>query len=301
MTNSKELIIDIHSHPTFTDFMQEGHKPPKPWPANKKLDVVADPSTMGIAMHLTSKQYKGQQPKMFSIKDFKKHLNDTHNIINFLCPLTKGQSAKDSNEKAAKLIKQFDGKAIGFAGFDPSSKDPVGDIEYAVNELGFKGLKIIPSILGLDINDKLFYPCYEKIQELGVPITIHTGAGLIMGCRVSHVRPILIDDVAFDFPGLKIIAAHLGCWDYMDVHSLLLRHANVYSDLSAWPLDPVYVDLLPWKVFEQTVPDKLMLGSDYPAAQTPQEALAVVNSLPISDEFKRKIKGENAAKLLGIK
>jgi len=93
----------------------------------------------------------------------------------------------------------------------------------------------------------------------------------------------------------------LGCWDYMDVHSLLLRHANVYSDLSAWPLDPVYVDLLPWKVFEQTVPDKLMLGSDYPAAQTPQEALAVVNSLPISDEFKRKIKGENAAKLLGIK
>ena len=294
------MIIDIHSHPTFTDFMQEGHAPSKLWPANKKLDIVADPSKMGIAMHLTSKQYKGAQPVMLSVEEFKKHLDESHNLINFLCPLTKGQSAKESNEKAAKLIKQFEGRAIGFAGFDPSSKDPVGDIEYAVNELDFKGLKIIPSILGLDINDALFYPCYEKIQELGVPITIHTGAGLIMGCRIKHVRPILIDDVAFDFPGLKIIAAHLGCWDFMDVHSLLVRHTNVYSDLSAWSLDARYTDLVPWTLFEQTVSDKLLLGSDYPAAQTPQQALESVRGLPISEEFKAKIMGKNAAKLLGI-
>lgn len=300
MTNSKQIVIDIHSHPTFTDFIQKGHKPPQPWPANKKLDVVEDPSKMGIAMHLTSKQYKGQSPKIFSIQDFKKQLNETHSLINFLCPITKGQSAKQSNEKAAKLIKQFGEKAIGFAGFDPTSKDPVGDIEYAINKLGFKGLKIIPSLFGLDINDKTFYPCYQKIQELGVPITIHTGAGLIMGCRISHVHPLLIDDVAFDFPALKIIAAHMGCWNYMDVHSLLLRHPNVYADLSAWPLDPLYANLMPWSMFEKTISDKLMLGSDYPAAQTPQEALDVVNSLPISDEFKQKIKGQNAAKVLGI-
>ena len=121
-----------------------------------------------------------------------------------------------------------------------------------------------------------------------------------MGCRIKHVRPILIDDVAFDLLGLKIIAAHLGCWDYMDVHSLLLRHTNVYSDLSAWPLDEKYAGLVPWKLFEQTVSNKLLLGSDYPAAQTPQEALDAVNSLPISDDFKRKIKGENAVNLLNL-
>jgi predicted TIM-barrel fold metal-dependent hydrolase len=294
------MIIDIHAHPTFTDFLQEGHAPSTPWPANRKLDIVADPSKMGIAMQLTSKQYKGQEPVMLSVEGMQKHLNKSHDLINFLCPLTKGQSARESNEKAAQLIKQFQGKAIGFAGFDPSSKDPVGDIEYAINELGFNGLKIIPSILGLDINDKRFYPCYEKAQELEVPITIHTGAGLIMGCRIKHVRPILIDDVAFDFPGLKIIAAHLGCWDFMDVHSLLVRHPNVYSDLSAWPLDARYTNLVPWTLFEQTVKDKLLLGSDYPAAQTPQSALESVKGLPISDDFKSKIIGENAAKLLGL-
>ena len=298
--NKPEMIIDIHSHPTFTDFLQDGHAPSKPWPANRKLDIVADPGKMGIAMQLTSKQYKGQEPVMLSVEGLKAHLDETHDLINFLCPITKGQSAKESNEKAAKLIKQFEGRAIGFAGFDPTSPDPVGDIEYAINVLGFKGLKVIPSILGLDINDKLFYPCYEKAQELGVPITIHTGAGLIMGCRIKHVRPILIDDVAFDFPGLKIISAHLGCWDFMDVHSLLVRHPNVYSDLSAWPLDPRYTNLVPWQLFEQTVSDKLLLGSDYPAAQTPQEALASVIGLPISEDFKTKIIGGNAAKLLRL-
>lgn len=294
------MIIDIHAHPTFTDFVQAGHAPPKPWPANRKLDIVADPSAMSVAMKLTSKQYKGQEPVMQSVEEFKDHLDQSHNLINFLCPLIKGQNAKQSNEKAAKLIKQFEGRAIGFAGFDPTSEDPIGDIDYAINELGFKGLKIIPSLMGLDINDELFYPCYERAQELGVPITFHTGAGLIMGCRIKHVRPILIDDVAFDFPGLKIICAHLGCWDYMDVHSLLVRHPNVYSDLSAWPLDPRYMDLVPWKLFEETVPDKLMLGSDYPAAQSPQGALESTRALPIGEDFMNKIIGGNAARLLGL-
>jgi hypothetical protein len=48
----------------------------------------------------------------------------------------------------------------------PKGNDPVGDIEHAVNKLGFKCLKIIPSLLGLYINVRLVYPCYERIQEL---------------------------------------------------------------------------------------------------------------------------------------
>jgi predicted TIM-barrel fold metal-dependent hydrolase len=121
-----------------------------------------------------------------------------------------------------------------------------------------------------------------------------------MGCRIKHVRPILIDDVAFDFPGLKIIAAHLGCWDYMDVHSLLIRHANVYADLSAWPLDSRYSDLVPWTLFEQTVSDKLLFERDCPTTQMPQQALVDVRGLPISEDFKEKIIGKNASKLAGI-
>jgi predicted TIM-barrel fold metal-dependent hydrolase len=198
-------------------------------------------------------------------------------------------------------MKEFDGRAIGFAGFDPNvGEQAVADIEYAVNELGFKGIKIVPSILGLDINDKAFYPCYAKAEELGIPVMIHTGTGLILGCRAKHVHPLMIDDVAFDFPNLKIICAHLGGWNFMDVHGLLVRHKNVYADISAWPLSPQYMKLVPWDLFEETVSDKLFLGSDYPAAQTPKEALESARTLPVSETFKKKILGENAAKLLGL-
>jgi len=74
----------------------------------------------------------------------------------------------------------------------------------------------------------------------------------------------MLDDVAFDFPDLKIICAHMGGHQYMDVHSMFVRHPNVYADLCLWPLNPRYKDLTPWRLLEETVSDKILLGSDYP-------------------------------------
>lgn len=302
MSDGKPLIIDFHAHPTFSDFSHGEDVDLSKLPPDFKLDVLANPGDMGIAMALTSMQYKGKVPVTLSTDEYIEHLDANGvSLINFLCPIVKGQSAKESNERNAKIIGKFNGRAMGSAGFDPNAgKQAIYDIEYAVKELGFKGLKMIGSLLDLDINDRAFYPCFEKAQELGVPITVHTGAGIVMGCRVSQVKPILIDDVAFDFPGLKINCAHLGCWDFMDMHSMLMRHKNVYSDLSAWPLDAKFMELVPWGLLEETVSDKLFLGSDYPAAQTSGQAIAAVNSLPVSDAFKGKILGKNAANFLGL-
>ena len=140
----------------------------------------------------------------------------------------------------------------------------------------------------------------EVAEELGIPILIHTGATVLKGCRVKHVHPLMIDDVAFDFPDLKIICAHLGCWQYMDAINMLLHHSNVFADISFWPLHPMYVDLVPWSLLEKTLSDKILLGSDYPVAQTPKEAVEAVNKLPISQSFKDNILGKNAAKILNL-
>jgi predicted TIM-barrel fold metal-dependent hydrolase len=156
-------------------------------------------------------------------------------------------------------------------------------------------------LLELNINDKALYPCYAKAQELGLPIMIHTGAfSVVMGCRTKYVQPLMVDDVVFDFPDLKIICAHMGGHYYMDVHSMLVRHPNVYGDLSFWPLNPRYKDLIPWCLFEETVPNKILLGSDYPCGQTLKEAVEAVRALLISENFKLKVLGENAARLLGL-
>lgn len=299
---SEKRIIDFHAHPTFSDFSHGPEVDLSTLPPNYKIDVLANPGDMGVAMAMTSMQYKGKAPVTLSSDEYIEHLDENGvELINFLCPIVKGQSAKESNERNAKIIQKFNGRAMGSAGFDPNAGDQaVYDIEYAVKELGFRGLKMIGSLLDLNINDRAFYPCFEKAQELGVPVTVHTGSGIVMGCRVSQVKPILIDDVAFDFPGLKINCAHLGCWDFMDMHSMLMRHKNVYSDLSAWPLDAKFMKLVPWDLLEETVSAKLFLGSDYPAAQTSGQAIAAVHSLPVSDAFKEKILGQNAADFLGL-
>ena len=109
-----------------------------------------------------------------------------------------------------------------------------------------------------------------------------------------------LDDVALDFPRMKIIVAHMAMHRYMDAHCLMVRHPNVYADLSFWPLHPTYRRLIPWPLFEETVRDKILLGSDFPVGQTPGDAIEAVQGLPVSDPFKRQILGENAARLLGL-
>ncbi len=284
------MIIDIHVHPIFQEAVQT---------------ISATPQGLRTIQNLehTSLNYYYRSQKILSLADFHQEMEDAHiDKVALLVAGAKGMPARPQNEQVSTLLQMLPDKFIGFAGFDPNqSEQATADIEHAIKDLGFKGLKVIPSTVELDINDKALYPCYAKAQELGVPVMIHTGASsLVMGYRVKHVQPLMIDDVAFDFPDLKIICAHMGGHQYMDVHSMLVRHRNVYTDICFWPLNPHYKDLIRWHLLEDTVPDKILLGSDYPCAQTPKEAVETVRNLPISEDFKLKILGENAARLLGL-
>lgn len=283
------MIIDIHVHPIFQDTIQEFSSTPEGARTIQNIE-------------LTSKKYYNRSPKILSLTDFQKEMATVGiDKVGLVLPVKKGEPAKLANEQLSKLLQMLPDKLIGFAGFDPNQGDEaVVDIKHAVEELGFKGIKTVSSGLELDINDRAFYPCYTAAQELDVPIIIHTGPALITGALIKHVQPLMVDDVAFDFPDLKIICAHMAGHHYMEVHNLLVRHPNVYADLSFWPLHPYYKDMIPWSLFEKTVPDKILLGSDYPPGQTPTEAVEAVRSLPISKDFMRKILGENAARLLGL-
>ena len=296
------MIIDIHAHPFFLEMLADMPAPAESEDKNQVLDLISDPSAIGMAIGLMSKSYFDRGPSILALEDFRHQMEIAGiDVVAFQVALIKGDPAKQINEQVAGLLSKFSGSFLGFAGFDPNTgEQAVADIEYAVKELGFKGIKTVSALMGLDINDKAYYPSYAKAQELGVPIMIHTGTALITGSRVKHVHPLMVDDVAFDFPNLKIICAHLGAWNYMDVHGMLVRHPNVYADLSCWPLNPHYINLVPWGLLEETVPDKIFMGSDYPGGQTPQEALEAVKTLPISEEFRRKIMGDNAAGLLNI-
>ena len=291
------MIVDIHVHPRFLE-PHRGDVPPQQ--DTKKLDIVANPQRFGVAATQTAQQYYQRSPVLLSLPEFINQLDEARiDKVVLVNAATKGVPVRPMNQGVAQLIEKYPEKFIGFAGFDPNNgEQAVLEIEYAVKELGFSGVKAVASMLELNINDKAFYPFYAKTEELGVPILVHTGSAIIKGVRAKHVHPLLIDDIAFDFPDLKIICAHLGGWQYMDLISALVHHSNVFADLSFWPLNPRFSGIVPWNLLENVASDKILLGSDYPAGQTPKEAVEAVKKLPVGQSFKEKILGENASKIL---
>jgi len=109
-----------------------------------------------------------------------------------------------------------------------------------VNEDGFRGLKLYPTYQQYFLNDPRIYPIYRTAQDLGIPVLIHTGSSIFQGTRLKYGDPLHLDDVAVDFPDLKLVMAHSGrrfCYDSAFFMSRL--HKNVYMEISGLPPEAV--------------------------------------------------------------
>ena len=93
-------------------------------------------------------------------------------------------------------------------------KNAIWEAEYLVKEKNCKLVKMYFPEEETMPNDPALFPFYEKLQELGVIMTAHTGVswGHYMG-RSKYCRPMDFDDVGHEFPELKIICFHAG-WPY---------------------------------------------------------------------------------------
>jgi uncharacterized protein len=210
-----------------------------------------------------------------------------------------------TNEFVATAAHRFPERIVGFASVDPHKKSAVKDLEYAIRELGLAGLKFHPQVQAFEPNDPAYYPLYSKCVELGVPVTFHTGstywgAGLAGGgsVKLRFSDPMLLDDVAADFPELKLIMAHPG-WPWQDEQLAIATHkSNVYIDLSGW--SPKYFQPLLITYMTKMIPQKFLFGTDYPML-SPQRWLLDFEGLGMSSEIKSMILRENAKKLLKLK
>jgi len=206
------------------------------------------------------------------------------------------------NEFVAQVADKFPDRIIGFASVDPHKKSSVQDLERAVKDLKLRGLKLHPQAQSFAPNDHAYYPIYAKCVELGVPITFHTGstywgAGLKGGggLRLGLSNPMLLDDVAADFPELNLIMAHPG-WPWHDEQLAIAVHKeNTFIDLSGW--SPKYFQPLLVTYMAKMIPHKFLFGTDYPML-TPSRWLRDFETLPLSAEVRRMVLRENALKLL---
>jgi uncharacterized protein len=169
---------------------------------------------------------------------------------------------------------------------------------------GARGLKLHPSLQAFEPNDPAHYPLYEAAAELRLPVVFHTGqtgigAGLPggRGIRLRYSDPMLIDDVAADFPDLTIILAHPSVpWQDAAI-SIATHKANVFIDLSGW--SPKYFPPQLVRAANGLLRHKVLFGSDYPVL-TPDRWLADFAALDIKPEVRPLILKDNAAILLGL-
>ncbi|ADG88325.1 4-hydroxyphenyl-beta-ketoacyl-CoA hydrolase [Thermobispora bispora] len=210
-----------------------------------------------------------------------------------------------SNEEVAESCAEHADVLIPFASIDPwKGRAGAREARRLVERYGVRGFKFHPCIQGFAPNDRVAYPLYEAIEELGVPALFHTGltgigAGVPGGggIRLKYGDPMLIDDVAVDFPELRIILAHPS-FPWQDAALAVATHKPyVYIDLSGW--SPKYFPPQLVRYANTLLKDKVLFGSDYPVI-TPDRWLADFEKIEIKPEVRPKILKENAARLLGL-
>ena len=210
-----------------------------------------------------------------------------------------------SNEEVAEGCAAHPDVLIPFASIDPfKGRAGVREARRLVAEHGVRGFKFHPSLQGFAPDDRMAYPLYEVIEELGLPVTFHTGqtgigAGVPGGggIRLRYSNPMLVDDVAVDFPELRIILAHPS-FPWQDEALAVATHKPyVHIDLSGW--SPKYFPPQLVRYANSLLQDKVLFGSDYPVI-TPDRWLADFAGLDLKPAVRPKILKENAARLLGL-
>ncbi|HLM07493.1 MAG TPA: amidohydrolase family protein, partial [Blastococcus sp.] len=210
-----------------------------------------------------------------------------------------------SNEEIADAAAQYPDVLIPFGSIDPARG--VAGIRAArrlVTDHGVRGFKFHPSFQNFEPNDRRHYPLYAELESLGVPALFHTGqtgigSGLPggRGIKLRYSDPMLLDDVAADFPGLTIIMAHPSVpWQDAAI-SVATHKANVYIDLSGW--SPKYFPPQLVKAANGLLKRKVLFGSDYPLLR-PERWIADFELLDIKPEVKPLIMKENAIRALNL-
>ena len=210
-----------------------------------------------------------------------------------------------SNYEVAELAANDSDIVIPFASIDPrKGKYGAREARDLIENYGVKGFKFHGIMQDCHPADRVAYPIYEVIAEYGLPAIFHTGhsgMGTGMrgggGVRLKYGQPILVDDVAVDFPDMKIILAHPS-WPWTDESlSMALHKENVFIDLSGW--SPKYFPEILVKYCNSILRKKVLFGSDWPMI-TPERWLADFEKINIKDELRPDIIKGNAARLLGL-
>ncbi len=224
-------------------------------------------------------------------------------LINYVAPDVMGFT-ESANDWVSAYTRGHRDRLVPVGSIHPRrTRDARGDARRLFEELGIRMLKIHPPHQLVAANahvagDDALGAIYAAAEEAGRPVMIHTGTSIFPNARNRFADPIACDDVAVDFPRLRIILAHAGRPLYMETAAFLARrHPNVYLDLSGMPPKKL-LDYLP-RLEELSA--KCLWGTDWPSpgVSSMKGNVDGFRALPLSEAAKERILWSNAASLLG--
>jgi predicted TIM-barrel fold metal-dependent hydrolase len=273
--------------------------------AERNEDEAQDPVTAEV-LEAAARYFGGTppQPTAREVADYYRQRNMLAVIFNVDDEAGMGRR-RLGNQEVLEAARASPDVLIPFGSVDPHrGKLAVREIHELI-EAGVRGFKFHPNTQAFWPNDREHYRLYEPIAEAGLISLFHsgtTGIGAGMpgggGVRLKYSNPMLVDDVAADFPGMKIILAHPSFPWQDEALAVAVHKPNVYIDLSGW--SPKYFPEILIRYTNTLLKEKMLFGSDYPLI-TPDRWLADFEKLPIKDEVRPLVLKENAAGLLGLR
>lgn len=261
---------------------------------------------MGAYFDAASAYFKAprERPKLPEIAEIYREQNIAFCV--FTVDAECGMGARRiSNYEVAEFAAKNDDICIPFASIDPhKGKLGAREARDLVENFGVRGFKFHSIMQDVDPGDRMAWPIYEVIAEHKLPAIFHTGHSGIGsgmrgggGMRLKYGQPMLVDDVAVDFPDMKIILAHPS-WPWVDESlSMALHKDNVFIDLSGW--SPKYFQPQIIQYANTQLRHKMLFGSDFPLIH-PQKWIDAAKQAGFREDVLPGIMKDNAIRVLGL-
>jgi uncharacterized protein len=164
----------------------------------------------------------------------------------------------------AEYVAAHSDTLIGFLSVDPTQPGWERELRDGHEELGLKGIKLLPMYAGFSPDDERLDPIWKHAAKHRLPVLLHTGTTFIGQARLDYTLPRLLDVVATRHPEVRIILAHLSHPYEGECVVTIRKHPNLFADISALHYRPFQFYHSLMLVQEYGVWDKVLFGTDYP-------------------------------------
>ncbi|WP_211261117.1 amidohydrolase family protein [Pseudonocardia acaciae] len=216
-----------------------------------------------------------------------------------------GEDAAALNAATVELVGQHPGLLSGFGTITmpPATAGRTAREVQACADAGLIGVNIQPAFAGMDMHDRRLYPGYARAEELGLIVAVHTGVHYSRVYPMAHERPEFLDQIACDFPDLRLVACH-GGWPWVAEYcAVARRHPTVWLELGG--LSPKYVTRpgTGWDVLagylNNLLREQVLFGTDWPIFGH-ERALREWRAGGLRDHTLDAVLAGNARRLFGL-